>query len=107
MKAPDGYRGELTYRLSLRAARFLETDLEKRKDKFFLINRLYKFRSLIAHGTDITQLDKPRDKNDLKRVLEHAPVIVAESIVKLMSFWYEHPDTDDSKFWKEIELGND
>lgn len=103
----SGNRGELTYRLSLRAARLLEGNIEKRKEIFSLVNKLYSFRSRIAHGEDISRLKKQKDKDELKWILEHIPVVVAESIVKLMSVWKNHPEIEAANFWREVELGNE
>ena len=100
----DGNRGELTYRLSLRAARFLEAKLEKRKEIFSLINKLYGFRSLIVHGHDVTQMRKTKHQESLKLIFEKIPVIVSESIIRLLAAWEYEPEISKSDFWKRIEL---
>lgn len=102
----SGNRGELTYRLSLRAARFLEQNLEKRKEIFFAVNKLYGFRSRIAHGEDISRLKRQKDNDDLKQILKVIPAIVAESIIRLMAVREENPAMNISDFWREIELGS-
>lgn len=99
-------RGELTYRLALRAARFLESTLDKRKETFSIVNKLYGFRSRIAHGEDISQVSKRKDKEDLKQVLERAPSIVARSILRLLqSNQGSEKGETPLEFWRRIELG--
>jgi len=98
-------RGELTYRLSLRAARLLAKDFEKRKKIFDFVKKLYGFRSRIAHGEDISRLKKAKD-DELKEILKHIPILVAESIIKLMLVWRTSPGIQFSDFWKEVELSD-
>jgi Apea-like HEPN len=99
-------RGELAYRLALRAARFLESLLEKRKETFAVVNKLYGFRSRIAHGEDISQMSKQKDKEDLELVLERAPSIVARSILLLLQNSRKLESEEARReFWKSVELG--
>jgi hypothetical protein len=95
-------RNELTYRLSLRAARFLKDNYEERRKLFSLINALYKMRSVIAHGNDISDIKKQKDKEGLCQVLKEIPAVVAESILKIIKESYDTHNSDD--FWKTIEL---
>lgn len=97
-------RGELTYRLSLRAARLLESDVEKRKRIFFLVKNLYSFRSKIAHGADISRIKKESDRKKLEEVLKSGPDIVARSILKLIHNIDENQESDATEFWRAIEL---
>jgi hypothetical protein len=99
-------RGELTYRLAIRAARFLENGLEERKETFSVVAKLYNFRSRIAHGEDISQVSKPKDKEDLKQVLEKSPSIVARSILRLLQHAQRsQPQETPLEFWRRVELG--
>jgi hypothetical protein len=95
-------RNELTYRLSLRAARFLKDNYEERRKLFSLISALYKMRSVIAHGNDISDIKKQKDKECLCQVLKEIPAVVAESILKIIKESYDAHNSDD--FWKTIEL---
>ncbi len=49
--SPDGDRGELSYRLSHRAAMFIETDVNKQRYLFDFMRNAYDIRSKIVHGT--------------------------------------------------------
>ena len=99
---------ELTYRLSLRIARLLESESKKRKELFDLIKDFYKYRSNIAHGSNLSKMNEKQEEN-LNKVLRQMPEIVANSILRLLkvapvnmkdnelkNFWKE--------FWKDIEL---
>jgi hypothetical protein len=83
----------------------LETNIEKRKEIFLLVKQLYGFRSRIAHGEDISRAKKQKDQKNLQRVLESIPIVVAESIIKLMAIWQKNPEISAFDFWQEIELG--
>lgn len=100
---------ELTYRLRLRAARFLKENYEDRDKLFKLIGDLYIFRSTVAHGGDIStsskkkKTDKEEENEKLKQVLEEIPGVLAESILKIMNEHYEEHNRE-SLFWRKIEL---
>lgn len=91
-------RGELTFRLALRLARFLETDLTSRSKTFALTRALYSFRSRIAHGGSIDKL-KSNDRARLEEVLNEAPSLVARSIALVLE-----SDIGEG-YWKAVELG--
>jgi hypothetical protein len=101
---------ELTYRLRLRAARFLKENYGDRDKLFKLIGDLYSFRSTVAHGGDISTSTKKKKKErdeeqeKLKQVLEEIPGVLAESILKIMNEHYEEHNTGESLFWRKIEL---
>lgn len=97
-------RGELTYRLSLRVARFLKEDYKDREELFKLIRDLYDLRSKIAHGGDISSSKKKKDKKKLQQVLDQVPIILAKSIFKIMNEHYKEHNTKDPLFWRKIEL---
>lgn len=46
----EGYKGELRYRFSHRAAFFLEDDPTKRELKFMIMRKAYDLRSTLVHG---------------------------------------------------------
>lgn len=103
-------RGELTYRLRLRVARFLKEDYKDREEVFKLIRDLYDLRSKIAHGGDISistrkkKKDRERDEETLKQVLKEVPSLLAKSILKIMNEHYEEHNTKEPLFWRKIEL---
>lgn len=99
----DGGDKELSYRLRLRGARWLEQDLPSRQRTFDLLKLLYTLRSTIAHGED---LDTGNER--VAQVLREAPVLLRRTLRKSL-------DDDNaparlskdaaSARWKEIELG--
>ena len=97
-------RGELSYRLALRAARLLEEDLESRISCFRTIRNLYKFRSRLVHGGSLEKL-KPVEKQQLDDVLLRCPVILSESIRALLDSGPNSVGKNSVKFWQELELG--
>ncbi|RWX50978.1 hypothetical protein VU01_12372 [Candidatus Electrothrix marina] len=97
-------RGELTYRLRLRVARFLKENYEDRDNLFKLIGDLYSLRSRIAHGEDISSSKKQKDKEKLQQVLNETPGILSKSILKIMNEYYEEHNTKEPLFWRKIEL---
>ena len=80
----DGDNKELTYRLALRAARLIGTTFDDRKQIFSVVRDLYKYRSKVAHGEDLTSLKKA-DQERLVKVMNKAPLILKESIVQMLS----------------------
>lgn len=69
---------EITYRLSLRLARFLETDREQARSLFSVAKQCYKFRSKIVHGR------WKDDPESTKRVAE-TETLVRRSLVRVLS----------------------
>ena len=94
---------ELTYRLSLRAARLLGKTLEERREIFSVIKQLYKFRSKIAHGE---VLEQSSDK--LKQVLIRSPRILKDAIIEMILGNAPRGLQNSTKigeWWRDLELG--
>lgn len=79
----DGENKELSYRLSLRAARFLGQTPEERETIFQSVKNLYDIRSKIAHGETLDTM-KQGDKEKLQRVLSRAPRILKNALMSMM-----------------------
>lgn len=96
---------ELSYRLRLRGARWLESDLSSRKTTFGLLKRLYVLRSKIAHGEDFASA-KEGDRNDLANTLGAAPRLLRRALRMSLegkgSGRLSQAETGD--WWKKIEL---
>lgn len=75
----DGVDKELTYRLSLRGARWLDQSLESRRETFGTLRLLYTMRSKIAHGSTFNTL-KPQDIDRLERVMAAAPALLRRTL---------------------------
>lgn len=56
--------GELSFRLSLRAAIFISSDIVKQKDIYIHMRKAYDVRSILVHGGDSNKLEKILKKTD-------------------------------------------
>jgi hypothetical protein len=97
-------RVELTYRLALRAARLLESDLGRRATCFKLVRDLYGFRSQIAHGTSMESVQRKKRRR-LQEVLEEAPGLVSRSIRAILEKGPAATETAPAQYWQAVELG--
>ena len=88
-----GERGEIAYRLALRAARYLRGSREQRKRLFGTIKKIYKHRSKIAHGGRIKDKKLP----EFEAVIKEAQNLCRESILKIL-------EEKVTPKWNDIEL---
>jgi len=61
----DGNQGELGYKLSLRAAKFIENDINNQEALFDFMKKVYNIRSKIIHGVFIPEKDFPKKADGL------------------------------------------
>ncbi len=64
---------EITHKMSERIAFFLEENREKRRILFKRIKKIYKIRSNIVHGTDVSKIINDRStelSEDLERIVQ-------------------------------------
>lgn len=102
----DSPKTELTYRLSLRVARFLRANAEERIELYDLIRDLYHFRSRIAHGGSVESL-KAKERKKLDRILEVGPGVLRESLLAVLDGrgpWGKSAEKQ-RLAWRHIELG--
>ncbi|MDE0410258.1 MAG: HEPN domain-containing protein [Alphaproteobacteria bacterium] len=85
-------RGEITYKLKMRAACFLASDMQARKDVLEKVNRFYGARSAIVHGG---RKEMPPEK--LKEAFEAGFDVARRTLVELLG---TGPPGD----WNEIVL---
>jgi hypothetical protein len=74
-------RGELTFRLRLRASRFLGSDLASRKNLFKIFGNLYSLRSRAVHSGKLP--DKLK-KQPVSEILNQGFNLTAEAITKII-----------------------
>ncbi len=74
-------RGELTFRLRTRAARFLSADVEKRRDLFQFFGDLYRLRSKAVHTGD---LPVTHEGTDTQLILDRGCELVARAIERVI-----------------------
>lgn len=72
-------RGEITYKLKMRAACFLASDMQARKGVFDKVNRFYKARSDIVHGSR-----KELSTETLREAFEAGFEVARETLIKLL-----------------------
>jgi hypothetical protein len=102
----DNVDKELSFRLSLRGARWLYIEQQERKNAFETLQQLYGIRSKIAHGASLESL-KARDQAIVKRLLDSAPRLLRYAL--RTSIQGGGPSALDDKllqdWWRSIELG--
>ncbi len=74
---PDDAR-EITYRLSLRLVRFLETDREQMRSLFSTAKKCYAFRSKIVHG-------RWKDDPETTKRIAETEALVRRSLIRVLS----------------------
>ncbi|MFN9870338.1 MAG: hypothetical protein ACK55E_02740 [Cyanobacteriota bacterium] len=97
---------ELSYRLALRAARFLRRSIDERAEVFDIVRDLYTFRSRVAHGISMKNL-KSKDSKKLDRVLDRCPVYLKETLLAFLEGKgpCASSDKDQCRTWRNVELG--
>jgi hypothetical protein len=96
----DQENKEMSFRLCLRAAKFLDIDLKKRITIYNLLKDLYYYRSRITHG-DRFETFKEKDRNRLNEINIESLDILRQSIIKMC---YNTNGIDWNKFWLELCL---
>jgi hypothetical protein len=101
----DDSKHELSYRLRLRAARFLRDSVEEREDVFDILRDLYRFRSKVAHGSSIENM-KDSDRKKLIRVLTECPDLLKETLLAVLNGKgpWNHSVEKQGQEWRKIEL---
>jgi len=89
---------ELSFRLRLRVAKFLEIKYDDRNEIFQDIKKLYKYRSTIAHGGKI----KPSNINEVKALIDKSLKLLSRAYIRI--FTEELEISDYPEYWKKIEL---
>lgn len=67
----NGENTELAHKLSERVAKFLETELEKRKEVYRSVKKIYEIRSKVVHGATF----KPQKTEELSGLIKEADQI--------------------------------
>ena len=80
MEALFGSNQEITYRLSLRAAKFLSNSNDQAKDYFSKIKKGYRLRSTIVHGSKIRRLSPEESLNSSYNIQE----FLRKALIKIL-----------------------
>jgi len=86
-------RGELTFRLKLRASRFLGSNLNERKKLFRIFGKLYELRSKAVHSG---KLPDNLGKTPIKDILEEGFNLTAKAISKIILYGFPN--------WQDLSL---
>lgn len=100
-----GDNKDLSYRLRLRTARFLDDDIDTRLETFGIMNEFYGIRSKIAHG-EALDLGSQAKKDKLRRCQDRVPELLRRSLAKMIRG--DGPQgvekADQSEWWQRLEL---
>ena len=101
----DGPNKELSYRLSLRGARWLNESAEDRRHSFRVLQTLYEMRSKIAHGATFNTL-RSKDLTRLRLVLTEAPALLRRALRHVLEGRGPSSMSDEQlrEWWMTIEL---
>jgi hypothetical protein len=101
----DGPDKELSYRLRLRGARWLEDTIEGRREVFRSLQHLYELRSRIAHGETTDSL-KPKDVVRLREVMVRAPELLRRALRYVLEGRGPAGTKDEQirEWWRDLEL---
>jgi len=94
-------RNELSFRLCIRASRFLESEPNEREKVYDIIHDLYKYRSKIAHG-DTQEGFSSKEEQRLNGINQMAPILLRKTLIKLL---ISKPVLNWNDFWKKVTLG--
>jgi len=87
-------RGELTFRLKLRVAKYMEKEITKREEVFHLIGDLYTLRSIAIHTGRVPDALRSRD---ISEILNNGYSLVADAIRRFVKSGIPN--------WMDVQLG--
>jgi hypothetical protein len=87
-------RGELTFRLKLRVAKYMEKEITKREEVFRLIGDLYTLRSIAIHTGRVPDALRSRD---ISEILNNGYSLVADAIRRFVKSGIPN--------WMDVQLG--
>lgn len=76
----DDDKNELTYRLSLNAALWIDDSEQRRKETFLLFKKAYGLRSKVVHGSSVNVVEITRIIDELKKVIRQG---IRKALVRL------------------------
>jgi len=103
LSSGGSFQGELKYRLSHRAAMFIEEDAEKQRYVFDFMQKAYDVRSAIVHGST-PKLPKKKDETEytLEEFCDDIEKYLRISIKKTMTQVIKTEDKDNIIDWKAV-----
>jgi len=98
---------ELQHRLSVRIARFLEGEYDKRKDLFLDFKRIYDLRSKIVHGESINHKNLKKLKvESLSELISKVEEQLRESIKRFIDLIDQDVNYNHEEFLDKLDLNN-
>lgn len=101
-------RGELGFRLALRAAHFLEATGRDRRSTFKFVKRAYDLRSTVAHGgapPDAISI-AGRDKIPLHEFVDELGNLMRASLIRATDEYAAHTDFATGTYWDRMLLSS-
>ena len=104
-----GINDELKFRLSVRAAWFLEENKDDRKRLFTVFKKIYDCRSTIVHGGEFKNNTVTIDKKTIlmSELTADAQDLCQKSIVKILRKYSKDGKYPDDDYWNDLILGEE
>lgn len=101
----EKYRGELSYRTALRAAKFIEHPTFSETEVFRVMRQAYDARSSVVHGGTMKALRLPdNDSASLRIFIDVVEELVRLGIFKALSMKEDGHKLRESEYWNELVL---
>jgi hypothetical protein len=96
-------RGELSYRLALRAAKFIEHSRYAGMDLYKLMRRAYRVRSAIVHGSHHRKVGLPDDPAaNLSKFADEIEELLRLALRKVLALKEDAKKLRNGKYWDEL-----
>ena len=102
-----GIKDELKFRLSVRAAWFLEKNKDDRKRLLAVFKKIYDYRSTIVHGGEFKNSTVTIDEETIpiSELITEAQDLCQQSIVKILQIYSEEGKYPNDNYWDNLILG--
>ena len=98
--------GESTFKLAVRASWYLGKGEEDRKRLFVVFRELYKCRSKVVHGQELTKKNVTigAETIPMSKFITHAQDLCRESIKKIIEYCSEEGKFPKNDYWDDLIL---
>jgi hypothetical protein len=105
-RTPEG-RGELGFRLAMRAGTMLEATGRHRRPTFMFMKRAYDLRSTVAHGGSAPPEVKVRERGNvpLHQFVSELGQLMRDALLQAVREYASRSNFATSEFWDELLLG--
>ena len=101
-------RGELGFRLALRAGALLEADGRHRRSTFKFMKKAYDLRSKVVHGGTAEQEIQVPERGivHLSKFVDELSQLMREALRKAVREYYSQSNFATQPYWDELLLGS-